>query len=239
MFFLDSQSHHIMISMGHGHTQLMHTSFRNVVYRLTQRARTQPKLEPIGLVPNNPQQRPAIILISALPGIQISSWRRFPRLALDCAITSPFQQQTQQIASSSPLVSRIRYADLKRKHLDTKQQCEQQHIGFEPLIMESTEGMIGETATLLSSLCGIIDRHEGLSPGSTWQECRIRLDVDLQRGLHGACCKQRAYLWGNTARGLLGLSYDLQNLIWFKGWACLLTRYSNDNSPVFNHPSRA
>ena len=164
---LDSQGHHIMTCMGHGRKQLMHTSFRNVVYRLTQRARTQPKLEPIGLLPNNPQQRPADILITALPDIHISSWRRFPRLALDCAITSPFQQQTQQIASSSPLVSGIRYADLKRKHLDTKQQCEQQHIGFEPLIMESTEGMIGETATLLSLLCGIIDRHEGLSPGST------------------------------------------------------------------------
>ena len=87
-------------------------------------------------------------------------------------------------------MSGIRYADLKRKHLDTKQQCEQQHIGFEPLIMESSGGMIGELATLLSSLCGIIDRHEGLSPGCTWQECQIRLAIDLQRGLHGACCKQ-------------------------------------------------
>ena len=179
-----------MTCMGHGHKQLMHTSFRNVVYRLAQRTRTQPKLEPIGLLPNNPQQRPADILITALPDIHISSWRRFPRLALDCAITSPFQQQTQQIASSSPLVSGIRYADFKHKHLDTKQQCEQQHIGFEPLIMESSGGMIGETTTLLSLLCGIIDRHEGLSPGCTWQECQIRLAIDLQRGLHGACCKQ-------------------------------------------------
>ena len=176
--------------MGHGHKQLMHISFRNVVYRLAQRARTQPKLEPIGLLPNNPQQRSADILITALPDIHISSWRRFPRLALDCAITSPFQQQTQQIASSSPLVSGIRYADLKCKHLDTKEQCEQQHIGFESLIMESSGGMIGETTILLSLLCGIIDRHEGLLPGCTWQECQIRLAIDLQRGLHGACCKQ-------------------------------------------------
>ena len=43
---LDPQGHHIMNCMGHGHKQLMHTSFRNVVYRLAQRARTQPKLEP-------------------------------------------------------------------------------------------------------------------------------------------------------------------------------------------------
>ena len=56
---LDPQGHHIMTCMGHGHKQLMHTSFRNVVYRLAQRTRTQPKLEPIGLLPNNPQQWPS------------------------------------------------------------------------------------------------------------------------------------------------------------------------------------
>ena len=106
-----------MTCMGHGHKQLMHTSLRNVVYHLAQCACTQPKLEPIGLLPNNPQQRPADILITALPDIHISSWRKFPRLVLDCAITSPFQQQTQQIASPSPLVSGIRYADLKCKYL--------------------------------------------------------------------------------------------------------------------------
>ena len=187
---LDPQSHHIMTCMGHGHKQLMHTSFRNVVYRLAQRARTQPKLELTGLLPNNAQQRPADILINGLPDIQISSWRRFPRLTLDCAITSPFQHHTQQVAGSSPLVRGTRYVDLKGILLDTKQQYEQQQIGFEPLIMESSGGMIGETATLLSSLCGIIDRHEGLSLGCTWQECQLHLTIDLHRSLHGACSKQ-------------------------------------------------
>ena len=71
-----------------------------------------------------------------------------------------------------------------------KQQCEQQQIGFEPLIMESSGDMVGETATLLLSLCGIIDRHEGLLLGYTWQECQIRLAIDLHRGIHGACSKQ-------------------------------------------------
>ena len=56
--------------------------------------------------------------------------------------------------------------------------------------MESSGGMVGETATLLSSLCGVIDRHEGLLLGCTWQECQIRLAIDLHRGLHGACSKQ-------------------------------------------------
>jgi len=45
---LDPRGHHIMTCMGHGHKQLMHTSFRNVIYGLAQRARAQPKLEPTG-----------------------------------------------------------------------------------------------------------------------------------------------------------------------------------------------
>ena len=48
--------------------------------------------------------------------------------------------------------------------------------------MESSGGMIDETVTLLLSLCGIIDRHKGLSPGCFWQECQVRLAIDLQRG---------------------------------------------------------
>ena len=59
--------------------------------------------------------------------------------------------------------------------LKRQPQCEQQHIGFEPVIMESTGGLIGATATLLLALCGIIDPHEGLSPGCTRQECQVRL----------------------------------------------------------------
>jgi len=97
--------------MGHGHKQFMHISFRNYVYRLAQRARAQSKLDSTGLLPKNPQERPVNILITGLPDIHISFWRRLPRHALDCAITSPFQHQTQQIAGSSPLVNGIRYAD--------------------------------------------------------------------------------------------------------------------------------
>ena len=119
---LDPQGHHIITYMGHGHKQLMHTSFRNVMYCLAQRVSAQPKLEPSGLLPNNPQQRPVDILIIGLPDVHISSWKKFPRLELDYTITSPFQHQTQQITGSSPLGSGIRYADLKRSHLDIKQQ---------------------------------------------------------------------------------------------------------------------
>ena len=58
--------------------------------------------------------------------------------------------------------------------------------------MESSGVMVGEMAALLLSLCGVIDRHEGLLLGCTWQECQICLAIDLYRGLYGACSKQLA-----------------------------------------------
>lgn len=55
--------------------------------------------------------------------------------------------------------------------------------------MESSGDTVGQTATLLSSLCGIINREKGSILGCTWQEYQIRL-INLHRGLYGAGSKQ-------------------------------------------------
>ena len=54
---LDAYGHHCMCCMGQGHKQVMHTSFRNVVYRLAARAGALPCLEPTNLLPEMPQTR--------------------------------------------------------------------------------------------------------------------------------------------------------------------------------------
>ena len=177
--------------MGQGHKQQMHTCFRNFVHRLAVRAGARPLLEPANLLPDAPQTRPADVLIISLPDVQQSSWRRFPKLALDCAITSPFQHNTMRLAAAAHAAAADRYADLKRKHADMRARCERQNVGFEPLVLESTGGYHGDTCKLLESLCKIVDAKEHLPPGHSWQELRVRLSIDLQRGLHGACMKQR------------------------------------------------
>ena len=116
----------------------MYTSFRNVVYRLAAHANARPALEPTNLLPDLPQA-----LIS-LPDIQQSSWKRFPKLALDCAITSPFQNSVMRPSASIPLAAADRYTDLKRHHADMQQRCARQNLGFEPMILESTGGFGGE-----------------------------------------------------------------------------------------------
>lgn len=55
-----------MRRMGQGHKQQMHTTFRNVVYRLAARAGARLFLEPDNLLPGAPQTRPACLL-SACP----------------------------------------------------------------------------------------------------------------------------------------------------------------------------
>lgn len=46
--------------------------------------------------------------------------------------------------------------------------------------MESSGGMVGETASLSLSLYGIIDRYEGLFLGYTWQECQFYFAIDTK-----------------------------------------------------------
>ena len=161
----------------------MYTSFRNVVYRLAAHTNARPALEPTNLLPDLPQA-----LIS-LPDIQQSSWKRFPKLALDCAITSPFQNSVMRPSASIPLAAADRYTDLKRHHADIQQRCARQNLGFEPMILENTGGFGGETATFLQSLAKLVDSRENLPPGQTWQQLQERISINLQRGFHGACLK--------------------------------------------------
>ena len=72
-----------------------------------------------------------------------------------------------------------------------KTRCKRQNLGFETLILESTGGITDETDRLLRTLSALVDRKEQRPGGSTWHELSVRLLIDLQRGIHGACSKQR------------------------------------------------
>ena len=143
---LDRYGHHCMGCMGQGHKQQMHTCFRNVVHRLAVRAGARPLLEPAHLLPDAPQTRPADVLIISLPDVQQSSWRRFPKLALDCAITSPFQHNTMRLAAAAHAAAADRYADLKRKHADMRARCERQNVGFKRWSLRVLEGTMATRA---------------------------------------------------------------------------------------------
>ena len=110
---------------------------------------------------------------------------------LSTALSLPLSSTTPCALLLRTAAAAERYADLKRKHADMRARCERQNVGFEPLVLESAGGYHGDTCKLLESLCKIVDAKEHLPPGHSWQELRVRLSIDLQRGLHGACMKQR------------------------------------------------
>lgn len=132
--------HHCHGCMGQGHKQQMHTSFRNVVYRLASRAGARPILEPDHLLPATPQTRPADVLVISLPDVQQSSWRRF----LLIVPSPPLSGSALARAVAPPLNAATRYTELKRKHTDMQARWARHNLGFEPLILESTGGSAGK-----------------------------------------------------------------------------------------------
>ena len=72
-----------------------------------------------------------------------------------------------------------------------QQRCARQNLGFEPLILENTRGITDETDRMVGTLSALVDRKEQCPGGSTWHGLSVRLLIDLQRGIHGACSKQR------------------------------------------------
>ena len=99
----DDRGYHCLACMASGHKQLMHNTLRNTVYRCAELADARLNLEPIGLLPSDPQFRPADVLIMTIPSIVASSWRQFPRLAFDCAIVSPFLATNLATSASAEL----------------------------------------------------------------------------------------------------------------------------------------
>ena len=53
-----------------------------------------------------------------------------------------------------------------------QQRCARQNLGFEPLVLESTGGFCGETATLLQSLAEVVDTREHLPLVTPGNGCR-------------------------------------------------------------------
>ena len=89
---LDPCGHHIMSCMRQGNKYGIHNSLRKTVHRFAQMAGLRPVLEPTGLITGSTQIRPADTLLIAPPSLKPNSWRKFPRLALDLAVTCPVTQ---------------------------------------------------------------------------------------------------------------------------------------------------
>ena len=126
-----------------------------------------------------------------------NSWRKFPRLALDIAVTCPVLPSVLAQAANEPLSVATSYAERKRGRNDIGERCASANLGYEPIVFESFGGIEQGGMTLLSSLCEKVDAQLKRRHGTSRNDCLARLSFDLQRGLHGALNAQRKIQTGN------------------------------------------
>ena len=112
---MDLMDHHVMGCIRQDSKYGIHIMFRNDISRYVAMAGLQPILEPTGLLSDSPQLKPIDILITAPPSLKSNSRRRFSRLAVDLAVTSPFQNHLLAEAAEQEFVSVTKYADRKRQ----------------------------------------------------------------------------------------------------------------------------
>ena len=188
---LDAYGHHIMGCMRQGSKYDIHNCLRNTVFRYATMVGLRPALEPIGLLSDDPLRRPADTLIVAPPSIRPNSWRKYPRLAIDLAVTSPFQQATFSNAGTETLFSAKRYAERKRRTGEILERCAAVNVGYEPMVFESTGGIEEGGQLLLKSICKLCDEQTHRKSGENFHDCMTRITFDLQRGLQAAIRGQR------------------------------------------------
>ena len=133
-------------------------------------AALQRQLEPTQLLSAAPQERPADTLIVAPPAIRPNSWRRFPRLALDIAVSSPFQHTTLHEAAREVLASSKRYSQHKRNSRGLGDRCAAANIGYEPVAFESLGGLEKGGEDLLKSIYALGDARLHRRPGESYHE---------------------------------------------------------------------
>ena len=115
----DARGHHALSYMWVGIHIKQHIIFRDCIYRLAQEAGLRPQLEVPGLLPEAPQRRPADIFLPSTTLLWQTAWRRYPSLALDCAILSPFTISAPAKAAEDPAATARTYAEFKRSSQDT------------------------------------------------------------------------------------------------------------------------
>ena len=156
----DRYGHHYLIYIMIGKTGL-HNWIRDEICRFLSRGGFGLKIEPLGLLPDEPDRRPADLLTIPSALCRQSSWHFLPRIAIDFAVVSSFRMARGHLATED-------YATSKRRLTRaTHTRCREQGIGFEPIVLDHVGGMNEEDKRILDSLYKAIDGPNGRQAGHT------------------------------------------------------------------------
>ena len=180
----DQYGHHCLACIMVGKTGL-HNCIRDEVCRLLSGGGFGLKIEPLGLLPDEPDRRSADLLIIPSALCRQSSWHFLPRIAIDFAVVSPFRIARGRKATED-------YATSKRLNQATHARYREQGIGFEPIILDHAGSMNEEGARILDSLNKAVDGPNGRQAGRTRHLLQERISIALQRYINHCLMHRRA-----------------------------------------------
>ena len=160
---LDRHSVHASMCVAGGERNQRHNSLRDLVHGWAEKAGLQPERERAGLLlPQSPddassaRRRPADLYLPSFHGRPT---------AFDFAVTAPQRLDVLVEAGRGGGSAASAYADVKRRHLDTAQVCEQHGVAFVPLVVETSGAWAPEASKILHQLSRAVTlRHGGFGP---------------------------------------------------------------------------
>ena len=149
------------------------------MHRYVEMAGLRPVLELMGLIDEDPRLRPADTLLMAPPSLKPNSWRKFPRLALDIAVTSSVLSSVLTQAAMDRLSVDTSYAERKRGRNNIGERYMSANLDYEFIVFESLGGIEQGGMILLSNLCKKIDAQLKRRHGISRSDCLACLSFDL------------------------------------------------------------
>ena len=159
------------------------------------------KIESLGLLPDEPDRRPADLLTIPSALCRQSSWHFLPRITIDFAIISPFRM------ARGPLVTED-YAISKWFNRAAHTRYREQGIGFESIVFDHAGGMNEEDKRILDSLCKAVDDPNRRQIGRTECILQERISIALQRYILHYLRYRRAVSQRNLHSLPLGFIFD-------------------------------
>ena len=192
---------HALSCMAGGDTTTLHNEVRDEVFSWCRRGLLNPKLEKGGLLSQvslpGGQRRPADVLVchragflSGLPGGDSATRRG--KVALDIAVINALGQGHGNDTLAKPLQAAIAYSATKAVHLNTRAQCEQAGLSFEPMVFEAQGGVEPRAAAILHKISEAVTAAESAEASRIKSEMLQRLAIIIARGSARAVLRRRA-----------------------------------------------
>jgi len=187
---LDKYGDHCLVCPNGGDRTKRHNHLRNRVHFFANSAGLNPELERPGLLPPRPFMgaSPENGIMPRDPSarrpadVYLPRWRLGIPMALDFAVTSGMRDDTINATILDASSAAVSYEGFKNSHMDTARLCQDEGLGFTPVIVEAHGGAWGPAAqSIFSELANCQSQFTGESKDMLLSQLYQNLGVILHR----------------------------------------------------------